>query len=558
MKDNATSAEWADIPIEEWPTMLTDLRWADERSRDALWRDGHFTYADPPVRERPPAPRPQADPATTGTLPRPHAGSATTGTLPRPPAPRPQVESTATGTLPRVRTAGPLEQAPWSRPTAAAADRAGGTFFVILFWFTLATSLELWWLDTPAKSLGTTADVWLAFGRITGIVGGFILLLQILLMSRVGWLERWVGAHDLLIWHRELGGYLLIAILVHVAATIVGYAGLVQAPLLTEAWSMIKSTSDMIMATAATVLLVLIALLAIRTVRRLMSYEMWYYVHVTSYAVVVLGYFHQFSAGQEFMTPGFSRWFWMGLYVFVGVCLVWGRVIGPLALNLRHRLRVVDVVPEAQDMVSIYIGGRELEKLKARAGQYFRWRFLTSGRWWQAHPFSLSAAPNSEWLRLTVKVVGDHTEGLQYLDRGVRVFAEGPSGVFTADRSVRRKALLIAGGSGVAPIRAILEDLPRGTIMIYRARADEEIIFRNEFEWLARARGAFIWYVVGSRDDPGPKHLFTPRGLRELVPDVTRRDIFLCGPPGLVEASKATLKQLHVRKRQIHLDPFEF
>src|SRR5512147_2759304 len=127
MKDNATSAEWADIPIEEWPTMLTDLRWADERSRDALWRDGHFTYADPLVRERLPAPRQHSDPATTGTLPRPHADSATTGTLPQ------------------VRTAGPPEQAPWSRPMAGAADRAGRTFFVILFWFTLATSLELWW-----------------------------------------------------------------------------------------------------------------------------------------------------------------------------------------------------------------------------------------------------------------------------------------------------------------------------------------------------------------------------------------------------------------------------
>jgi ferredoxin-NADP reductase len=244
--------------------------------------------------------------------------------------------------------------------------------------------------------------------------------------------------------------------------------------------------------------------------------------------------------------------------MFVLACLVWGRVIAPLALNLRHRLKVLEVVPEGPGMVSIYIGGRRLDLMKARAGQYFRWRFLTRGRWWQAHPFSLSAAPNHEWLRLTVKVVGDHTEQLQHLPGGARVFAEGPSGVFTADRSVKRRALLIAGGSGIAPIRALLEDLPPGTIMIYRAGTEADVVFRRELDFLVRERGAYVWYVLGSRDDPGPRHLFTPEGLRQLIPDVTRRDVFLCGPSGLVEASLRTLRKLHVPRRQIHLDPFEF
>jgi ferredoxin-NADP reductase len=242
----------------------------------------------------------------------------------------------------------------------------------------------------------------------------------------------------------------------------------------------------------------------------------------------------------------------------VAGCLLWGRLIGPLWLNARHRLRIAQVVTEMPGIVSIYIGGRRLDRLKARAGQYFRWRFLTRGRWWQAHPFSLSAAPNGEWLRLTVKMVGDHTRDLQHLREGVRVFAEGPSGVFTADRSVRKRALLIAGGSGIAPIRALLEDLPPGTIMIYRARSADELVFREELEWLARERGAFIWFVLGGRDEPGPRNLFTPKGLHDLVPDVFHRDIFLCGPPALVEASVKVLRRLRIPRRQIHLDPFEF
>jgi predicted ferric reductase len=437
-------------------------------------------------------------------------------------------------------------------------DRGGRLFFHIVFWFALAASAELWWLNTPAGSISSVGDVLLAGGRLTGMIGGFLLLAQVLLMSRVGWLERWIGAHSLLIWHRELGGALLVVILAHVGLTIVGYAKLDQLAVLPETWSMITTYEDMISATVATGILIAVGLLAIRTIRRIMPYELWYYIHLTSYLILLLSYGHQFADGQELMTAGFGRYYWAGLYAFVVVCLIWGRLLGPLALNLRHRLRVEKVVPEAPDVVSIYIGGRRLDRLDARAGQYFRWRFLTAGCWWQAHPFSLSAAPNERWLRLTVKVVGDHTEQLQDLDPGTRVFAEGPSGVFTADRRIRPKALLIAGGSGIAPIRALLEDLPRGTVVIYRARSADELVFRQELDWLANVRGAQVWYVLGSRADPAPRHLFTAKGMRELVPDIRRRDVFLCGPAGLVDTSVATLRRLRVPRRQIHLDPFEF
>ena len=418
--------------------------------------------------------------------------------------------------------------------------------FAILFWFALATSVELWWLDTPARSLVSTGEILLAAGRISGLVAGFILLAQVLLMSRVGWLERGMGSYALTVWHRELGGYLVVAVLAHVALITVAYG-----------WVILR-TPDIISAFVATGILVGVGVLAIRAIRRVLPYEAWYFLHLSTYLILLLSYGHQFADGQELAGGHFGRWYWTALYAFVIGCLAWGRVLAPLALNLRHRLVVTEVVPEAPDMVSIYIGGRRLPELRARAGQYFRWRFLTRGCWWQAHPFSLSAAPNGQWLRLTVKVVGDHTANLARLRPGVRVFAEGPSGVFTADRRRRYRALLIAGGSGIAPIRALLEDLPDGTVVIYRARSEDELVFREELEWLAAERGARVWFVLGNRDDPWPKRVFTQRGMRELVPDVRRRDVYLCGPEGMVSTSVRALRRLRVPRRQIHLDPFEF
>jgi ferredoxin-NADP reductase len=219
---------------------------------------------------------------------------------------------------------------------------------------------------------------------------------------------------------------------------------------------------------------------------------------------------------------------------------------------------VAEVVPEGPDMFSVYVRGRRLDEMQARAGQFFRWRFMTRGSWTQAHPFSLSAAPNGHWLRLTIKAVGNHTEQLRWLEPGVAILATGPSGVFTADRRVRHRALLIAGGSGIAPIRALLEDLPRGTIVIYRAGSPDDLIFREELDQLAERRDAEIFYVIGARTDPGPRAVMTRRGLRELVPDISRRDVYLCGPDGLIKAAVELLTSLRVPRRQIHLDPFEF
>jgi ferredoxin-NADP reductase len=250
--------------------------------------------------------------------------------------------------------------------------------------------------------------------------------------------------------------------------------------------------------------------------------------------------------------------FWPALGCITIAALFWGRIVEPLWLNARHRFNVAEVVGEGANTFSIYIEGKRLDKLPVQAGQFMRWRFLTANGWWQSHPFSLSAAPNPQWLRLTVTIAGGHTRKLATMRPGTPIWAEGPFGTFTAERRTRRRALLIAGGSGIAPIRALLEDMPPDTIVIYRASRPDELVFRAELEELAEERDAWVRYIVGGRNDPGPRRLFTPDGLRGLVPDVNRRDVYLCGPPGLVNAAVDTLKQLDVPDSQLHLDPFEF
>ena len=223
-------------------------------------------------------------------------------------------------------------------------------------------------------------------------------------------------------------------------------------------------------------------------------------MHLYAYLGVALAFSHQLATGTDFVGEPAARAYWISLYVITLAVLVVFRLGVPVARSLCHRLRVERVVDEAPGVVSIEIGGARLERLNARAGQFFTWRFLTRDRWWEAHPFSLSAAPDGRRLRITVKGLGDFTARLRAIPPGTRVIAEGPFGAFTTAARRRPRVALIAGGVGIAPIRALLEDMPGepGDIaVVYRALAEEDVILRDELEALPRRRGAELHYVFG-------------------------------------------------------------
>jgi len=370
---------------------------------------------------------------------------------------RDAVRDTGHAALPAVRSADVLPRSP---DPVELVEPGGRLLCVVLFWFGLAASVELWWLRAPALAAMTGAEVLTEAGRAVGMVGGYVLLTQVLLMSRAPWLERAVGAHSLTGWHRRLGAVIVAAVSAHVALVVVGYAGYGGEPVVGQAWTMLTTYPDVAAAFAAAGLIAVLGLLGVRAVRRTVPYELWYWLHLSGYLVLVLGYAHQFRYGRELAAAGFGRWYWIGLHVLVAATVVWGRVIHPVCWNLRQRLRVVDVVAEPGGLVSIYVGGPRLDRLAVRAGQFFRWRFLANGLWWQSHPFSLSAAPNGRWLRLTVKAGRPLHPRLAAAAAGrAGARAHGPFGAFTAGHAPRPRALLIAGGSGIAPVRALLEEL---------------------------------------------------------------------------------------------------
>jgi predicted ferric reductase len=416
------------------------------------------------------------------------------------------------------------------------------------------------WVHGGNLHLHSGGDVLNSIGRITGLLGAYLALLQVLMLARLPWLDRLAGFDRMTIWHRRNGKACIVLIVVHTITITAGYTLTDQIGLGKEISNLLGTYPGMVTATVGTALLIGVVLTSLTIVRRRLRYEAWYAVHMLAYAGIALGYLHQVPTGNELTADHSAQRYWHLLYIVPLALVIGFRVLAPLLRAWWHRLRVEEVVREAPGVVSLHIGGRHLDRLGARAGQFFIWRFLAAGVWWESHPFSLSAAPHGQRLRITVKASGDYSARLALLAPGTRVIADGPFGRFTAGARRHERIVLIAGGIGITPIRALLDDLPPNTdvTVVYRALAEGDIVFRGELDRLAAEQGVALHYVVGDHRDAGAAHLLSAAHLGELVPDLRDRDVFLCGPPGMVAAIRLTLRDARVPRRHIHLEEFAF
>lgn len=419
-------------------------------------------------------------------------------------------------------------------------------------------AVALWWFDTPYVS---GFGDWLTnAGRITGLLAGYGVVVLVALMARIPPLERGVGADRLARWHARGGRYTVNLVLAHGLLIIWGYAVTAHTDVVSQTSTLLLSYPDVLMATVAGLLLVGVGVVSARAARRRMRYETWYYLHFYTYLAVALAFSHQFATGADFMDHRAARVAWSALYAAVAAAIVWYRFLTPAYQAARYRLRVEQVVPEGPGVVSIVLAGRDLHGLRAESGQFFRLRFLTRDSWWASNPYSLSAAPHADRLRVTVKDLGGHSGALARLHPGVRVLAEGPYGALTAARRRRRQVLLVAGGIGVTPLRALLQTLPGDPgdlTLLYRAGSDRDVVFRPELTDLARARGATVHFLIGHRWQLGHDPL-SAAALTANIPNLRDHDVYVCGPDGMTAAVVAALREAKVPRGRIHHETFEF
>jgi predicted ferric reductase len=438
-------------------------------------------------------------------------------------------------------------------------------FFVLNF----CAILAIWYTQSGYLFTdGRPGNVWIALGRLTGLLAQAALLVQILLIARISFIEHYFGHDKMNKVHRNLGFWLLAFFLSHPVLLLLGYAARTEQGYAAQFMSFINDWHDVGNAVFGVLLMVIVALSSLKLFRARVRYETWYGIHFLTYIGVFMVFGHQTNNGD--VSDGLALTYWLLLNGVVGALFLLYRWIRPIYMSRKHQFRIEKLVQEAPGITSLYITGKDMKSFQFEAGQYAHIRFYDRNprsimerlALLFPHPFSFSKAYDGTSLRFTIKSLGDFSQLVSTLTPGTRVTIAGPLGRFTKRAAQTDKFLLIAGGIGITPLRALAEQLnteQKDVVLLYSARTKADLALVNEIKAFTKVK--LICCCGDATPEEAPaiiNGMLDAARLKELVPDLLDRDAYVCGPPAMMDGMIAALHGHGVSKGRIHFEKFTY
>ncbi len=467
-------------------------------------------------------------------------------------------------------------------------------FLLYLLFVCNLTAIIYLWINGSRYYLtaGDGSGLLIAMGRLMGLLAEFFILLQLILVGRITVIEQQFGHDRLNQLHRWVGYSIAIFLLGHPLLLTFGYGQLSQVSFISQFSNFILNWEDVFKAFLALLLFVSVIISSVVIIKKRLRYETWYFTHLLMYVAIALAFGHQTKTAD--VSEGAAMYYWLTInFTVFGLILVY-RWLAPFYRFFLHKFYIEKVVQEAADVYSIYLKGKDLKRYKFLPGQFANLTFLQTGMWPTppllnnsditksnhtkivnklfsifrqikgagfTHPFSFSAAPNGEYLRFSIKTSGDFTDKISRLKANTKVIIDGPLGIFTANQAKNTKFLLLAGGIGITPIRALAEQLVEqktDCVILYGCKTEKDIVFKNEFI----ALNLKLFFLLSQTPSLPAGNLLPGRisaeKIKLLAPDYLEREIYLCGPPTMTQSVLADLSTLGVPKSQIHYEKFNY
>jgi len=415
-------------------------------------------------------------------------------------------------------------------------------FYVILFfWFTNSN-----YLITGSKP----GDLLVALGRLAGLLSEFLILIQLLLISRFSSIEREYGFDKLISIHKKIGFFLGVFIISHPLLLTIGYAKINNISFIKQFSIFQNSWEGVFGATIVFFIIILTTLFSIKKIRSKFPYEIWYFSHLPLYIAIVIAFGHQINTGDMASSVAIFYWFLLNIIVF-GILIIY-RFIKPIYYFFKYKFTVEKIEKESNGVCSVYISGRNMNEYKFQSGQFATLIFLQKKMWFH-HPFSFSDKYNGKTLRLTIKSSGDFTSKIEKIKKGTRIWIDSPFGTFTLKNAVNKKFLFIAGGIGISPILSLIKSVKEkgNSILLYSNKTDEETVFKKEIA----NDGAEVHYFNTSL---GANNRIDINKIIEICPDYKNRDVYLCGPTKMTLDLVKNLKRDGLISEQIHFEKFDY
>ena len=388
-----------------------------------------------------------------------------------------------------------------------------------------------------------------------------IIGLQFVLTARIPSLKRPFGSDVVYYFHHRISVVAVGLALLHVLVLAVDDAA---------TWKLLAFWSAPMRARfALAAVLCLLALVLVSIFRRRLrvEYTIWRITHgLLAMGAVAFGMTHMQLVGIYLSLP-WKRALWaMYSALWIGA-LAYARVVRPILMKLRP-YQVEHVHRERGRAWTVELTPIGHAGAPFSPGQ-FAWITVDRSPFADLeHPFSYSSsAIHPESASFTIKAAGDFTETIAGLAKGTKVYIDGPFGAFTMDRrSSASEFLFIAGGIGITPIISMLRTMrdredTRRCSLVYAARSLEEMTFREELEQLQQQLNLRL-HLVPTVADEGWDGLSGRIGsdmLVSLLPERCRGgecEIYVCGPPAMMDAMEDSLVEMGVPRRRIHTERF--
>lgn len=435
--------------------------------------------------------------------------------------------------------------------------------WLCVFAVNLIAVISIWWFGSSHYYITDHGEgnLYIALGRLIGLLMQYTILIQVVLIGRISFIEQAFGFDKMNRIHRLIGEWIIVLLVAHPLLLTIGTATQNAYTLWDQFGSFLAEWQDVFLAFIGASIFIYVASISYAIVRKKLRYELWYVLHLATYAAIVLVFFHELNTGDlASVSKPWFLWYWYVLNFSAFAFVITYRFLIPLWNSWRFAFRVEHVELAAKDTYSVYITGNNIGHFRFKPGQYANITFLQKGLWF-THPFSFSMEPDGKHIRFTMKALGDHTRRLGQLRPGTRVILDGPLGLFIEETAVSEKLLFIAGGIGITPIRSIIGELvpkKRDMVLIYGVRTLDDIAFRDEFASLQQQHPFPIHYILSTPTPGFESGYLDKEKLTRLVPDFDQRDVFLCGPPVMMDAAIDNLKDLKFKSIQLHYEKFSF
>lgn len=447
-------------------------------------------------------------------------------------------------------------------------EKYGGWLLIFLF---CIIPVIIWaQINEGFSDLTTPFGLFSSLGKIFGLIGFVLYAINLLLAVRRRWLERFFqGLNRVYVAHHITGGLALVFVVFHPFFLAVRYLDLKLIDTFGEAaiflWLRPINSSltylqvqDAVAINSGIIAFWGMVVLLVVTFFVKLPYRLWLFTHRFLGVAFAFALLHIIIINSDTTESALLKWYLI-LWGVVGIgAFLYRTVFGSIFVR-KSPYKIIEAVKT--DTITRIELTPVSKPIDYQPGQFVFIRFLWSeqdGVISEAHPFTIASSPHEDSLRLYVKALGDFTSNLDGLKKGTIAEIEGAFGRFVPARYGTAPQVWIAGGIGITPFLSMarsLHNLPQEIYLIYSVKTRSEMVEQSVLKDFLPKQYKNFHFVPYITDEQDGKFLDI-NFIEKVVSGFDGKEIFLCGPPPMMQSMKSQLRDKGVKKRKIHSEEF--